>query len=64
MHGRFSEHHAFLVRLHLDLIDQHTAAIDELTARIEEAMSPFRGARDLMCTIPGISTLVADVDHR
>jgi transposase len=61
MQGRFNEHHAFLVRLHLDLIDHHTTAIDELSARIEEAMSPFRGARDLMCTIPGISTTVADV---
>jgi transposase len=61
MQGRFNEHHAFLVRLHLDLIDQHTAATDKLTVRIEESMSPFRAARDLMCTIPGISTLVADV---
>lgn len=26
--GRFGEHHAFLARLHLDLIDQHTHAID------------------------------------
>ena len=59
--GRFSEHHAFLARLHLDLIDHHTAAIDELTARIEVVMEPFRGARDLIVTIPGISTTVADV---
>jgi len=61
LHGRFGEHHAFLVRLHLDLIDQHTLAIEQLTARIEEAMAPFRGARDLIVTIPGISTGVADV---
>jgi transposase len=61
LQGRFGDHHAFLVRLHLDLIDQHTVAIEQLTARIEEAMAPFRGARDLMVTIPGISTLVADV---
>ena len=61
LHGRFGEHHAFLVKLHLDLIDQHTVAIGQLTARIEEAMAPFRGARDLMVTIPGISTGVADV---
>jgi transposase len=61
LHGRFGDHHAFLVRLHLDLIDQHTIAIEQLTARIEEAMAPFRGARDLMVTIPGISTGVADV---
>jgi transposase len=59
--GRFSEHHAFLVRIHLDLIDQHTAAITELTERIETVMEPFRGFRDLICTIPGISILTADV---
>ena len=59
--GRFSEHHAFLVRLHLDLIDQHTKVIDQLTRQIEVAMEPFRSARDLMITIPGISTGVADV---
>ena len=28
--GRFTDHHAFLVRMHLGLIDQHTAAIEEL----------------------------------
>ena len=59
--GRFGEHHAFLARLHLDLIDQHTAVIDGLTARIEVVIEPFRGARDLIVTIPGISTGVADV---
>lgn len=59
--GRFSEHHAFLVRVQLDLIDQRTHIIDELTTRIEEEMIPFRAARDLMTTIPGISTKVADV---
>jgi len=59
--GRFGEHHAFLTRLHLDLIDQHTTAINELTARIEVVIAPFRRVRDLIVTIPGISNLVADV---
>ena len=59
--GRFNEHHAFLAQLHLNLIDQHTRAIEELTARIELVMEPFRGPRDLIVTIPGISTGVADV---
>lgn len=59
--GRFTEHHAFLVELHLKLIDQHTAAINTLTQRIEEAMAPFREARDLICTIPGIGVGTADV---
>ena len=59
--GRFGPHHAFLARLHLDLIDQHTHAVEELTTRIEALMEPFRGARDLMVSIPGISTGVADI---
>lgn len=59
--GRFGEHHGFLARLHLDLIDGHTKAIDDLTTRIEVVIEPFRGVRDLIVTLPGISTLVADV---
>ena len=59
--GRFNEHHAFLARVHLTLIDQHTAAIEEITARIEVVIEPFQGFRDLISTIPGISTLTADV---
>jgi len=59
--GRFGEHHGFLAQLHLDLIDQHTHAVDQLTARIEVVIEPFRGARDLIITIPGISERVADV---
>ena len=59
--GRFSEHHAFLARVHLDLIDRHTQAIDEVTDRIEQVVEPFRGFRELIATIPGINTLVADV---
>jgi transposase len=61
LNGRFTEHHAFLARVHLDLIDRHTAAIHKLTARIEVMIEPFQGFRDLICTIPGISTLTADV---
>jgi len=59
--GRFNDHHAFLARAHLDLIDQHTTVISQLTERIEAMMEPFRGFHDLICTIPGVSTLTADV---
>jgi len=61
LNGRFGEHHAFLAQLHLDLIDQHTQAVAELTARIEVTIEPFRRFRDLIVSIPGISTGVADV---
>ena len=59
--GRFTDHHAFLVRMHLRLIDQHTAAIDELTERIEVVIDPFRGFCDLIASIPGIGTTTAQV---
>lgn len=59
--GRFSDHHAFIVRLHLDQIDQHTKAIDALTERIGTVMAPFRPAREALTSIPGVSGLVADV---
>jgi transposase len=59
--GRFTAHHAFLARVHLDLIDRHTQAIEEITTRIEVVIAPFRLARELLCTIPGVSTAVADV---
>jgi transposase len=59
--GRFSDHHAFLTRVHLDLIDHHTQAIAELTVRIGEVIEPYGGFRDLIATIPGIGTGVADV---
>jgi transposase len=61
LQGRFGEHHAFLARTHLDLIDQHTVAIEKLSTRIEVMTEPFQGFHDLICTIPGISTLTADV---
>jgi transposase len=59
--GRFSDHHRFLTRLHLNRIDAHSADAAELEAAIEEAIAPFQAARDLICSIPGINTVIADV---
>jgi transposase len=57
--GRFTDHHAFMVKLHLDRIDQIQADVDLLESRINEVIAPFRSARDALTTIPGISTTVA-----
>jgi transposase len=62
--GRFSEHHAFVIGMHLRRIAEHDTAINEVADRIEVMLEPFRELRefrDLICTIPGISTTVADV---
>lgn len=59
--GHFSEHHAFLCRMHLERIDQISASILELSARIEEAMRPFAAQLELLQTIPGIGQANAEV---
>lgn len=59
--GRFSDHHAFMVRIHLDRIDQIDATIEQINDRIDQVMEPFQLARELLSTIPGISARVADV---
>lgn len=60
--GRFTPHHGYLVRMHLTLIDSYTAALADLSDKITEELSPsLAAARDLLCTIPGWSTKVAEV---
>ena len=59
--GRFNDHHAFLVKMHLHLIDEFNQSIAEITNQIETAMVPFASARELLTTIPGVSHSVADV---
>lgn len=57
----FTDHHRLMVRLFLDRIDAHTADVERLSLRIGEAMEPFRTARELLISIPGFSTTVAEV---
>jgi len=59
--GRFSDHHAFMVRIHLGVIDQLEASIIELDQRIEVMVAPFQEFCDLITTIPGVDRLVAQV---
>jgi transposase len=59
LEGRFGDHHALMCRLHLDHIDQLEAMIGRLNAQIEVMMTPFRAARDLLATAPGIGQLAA-----
>jgi transposase len=59
--GNFSEHHAFLCRIHLERIDQISASILELSGRIEDAMRPFARQLELLQTIPGVGQANAEV---
>jgi transposase len=71
LHGRLTDHHKFLLRLHLDQYDALAASIegidreiDARTARMDEeakarGQSPFHSLIELLSTIPGISALSA-----
>jgi transposase len=59
LQGRFGDHHALMCRLHLDHIAHLDEMIAKLDAQIEAMMQPFRAARELLITIPGIGPLGA-----
>jgi transposase len=61
VHGRVTEHHRFLLRLHLTQIDTLEAARDEIEARVGEMLTPFRAAAARLTTMPGVSDTVARV---
>lgn len=70
--GRFTDHHRFLARVHLDLIDNYTTQIGVVADRVEACFTnppsdPDNGNHDdlaskraLLTTIPGVSTLTAE----
>jgi hypothetical protein len=59
--GRFSDHHALLVRELLAHIDDLAATEARLDARVDELMDPFVAARELLMTIPGIGKRNAEI---
>ena len=62
LRGRFTAHHGYLIRMHLNLIDSYTTALRDLDTKIIDALSPsLAAARDRLCSIPGWSTTVAEV---
>jgi transposase len=59
--GRFNHHHAVMVGEIIAHVDYLTATIGRLDARVEEMMTPFRAARELLTTIPGIQQRGAEI---
>ncbi len=60
MYGRFSDHHALLVRLaldHLEHLESMTAALD---VEVDRVMAPFAEARDRLDTITGVGKRAAE----
>ena len=61
LHGRVTDHHRFMLKLHLGQIDALESAVRELEARVGDALGPFRDAAQLLTTMPGVSDIVARV---
>jgi transposase len=60
LQGRVTEHHRFLLRMHLDHITHLEELIGRLGARVEEALVPFAEAEQRLQSIPGVSQRVAE----
>jgi transposase len=61
LHGRVTDHHRFMIKLHLAQIDALETAVATIEARIGDALGPFRAAVSLLTTMPGISETTARV---
>jgi transposase len=59
LEGRLTEHHRFVLALHLRRMAAIEADLAALDARIEAQMAPFRAQRALLRQIPGVDDRVA-----
>lgn len=59
--GRFSDHHAFLLRTMLHRVDEISADIATVQERIEEQIAPFAEAVRRLDEIPGVGLAAAEV---
>lgn len=61
LHGRVTEHHRFMLGLHLRHIETLDLAVERVEARLNVAMGPFRDSWKRLTTIPGVKDTVAQV---
>ena len=61
LRGRVTDHHRFLLRLHLKQIDALAAALAEVDAQVATNLEPFRTAVDLIKSIPGFDDIGSHV---
>lgn len=59
LRGRITNHHRFLLGLHLEHIDAIDRGLDKLDRQIEANLAPFLTATELVTTVPGVRALAA-----
>ena len=61
LRGRVTDHHRFLLKLHLSQVDQLQQGMRDLEARMGDALKPFQEHVDNLTTIPGVNETTAYV---
>src|SRR5262245_17458555 len=61
LHGRVTDHHRFMINLHLTQIDALEAAVQDIDTHVGDTLGPFRAAVSLLTTMPGLSHTTARV---
>ncbi|MES0385923.1 MAG: IS110 family transposase, partial [Hyphomicrobium sp.] len=61
LRGRVTNHHRFLLHLHLNQIDGLDASIASIDLQVEAGIAPFRAAVELVTSVPGVGVLGAQV---
>jgi len=61
LRGRVTEHHRFLLKLHLGQVDALRAAIAEVDEQLGKALGEATAMAKLLTTMPGVGELVAQV---
>jgi transposase len=59
--GRFGEHHALMLQMHLDHVDHLAGLEGRLDDEVDRLMDPFAEAATRLLSIPGVGKRVAEV---
>jgi transposase len=61
LQGVVTDHHRFMLKLHLRQIDSLETGISQIERQMEKLLRPFRERVEQLATIPGVSDTVAQV---
>ncbi len=61
LRGTVTDHHRFMLKLHLAQIDSLKEVVRQLDNRLEQTLAPMRPVVDRLKTMPGVSDFVAAV---
>ena len=61
LRGRVTAHHRFMLRIHLNHLDALNTTIADIDKEVDGNVEPFRAAIEMLTTIPGVSSLAAEV---